>query len=174
MTQQSPVKSILTGSERLLLAAIRNWSRSGGAGDGPGPAPEPVCAAAAAFLALMRDTDPFVVRIRGGNDHRLTLFELQLIYAVSEWRTENQRTAYEVLEWWFPEVLIAEGRARLSRIAEAMDSLGLEARSGEGLRGYFLNRNTGLFGAQPADASVVTLGAPGVPWPGGRRLRLLH
>ena len=54
------------------------------------------------FLNLLNDFDPFAVKTSHVLDPSITLFELQLLYLLSEARKKNILVVKELLNWWFP------------------------------------------------------------------------
>ncbi len=75
------------------------------------------------FIGLLRLNDPFVVNLSSIRDHDVTLFELQLLYAISKIRAGDIRTVDELLKWWLPEDKVKIGRTLLSTVAKAVAEL---------------------------------------------------
>jgi hypothetical protein len=187
MTDQKPMRNVLNAGEGLVLLAIREWrgaspesicsnghGRGGAARGGGRHAPPALADAVGAFLDLLWRCDPFIVRFNPVPNAGLTLFELQLIYALAEWRSGNQPTVHELLAWWVPDSLIAHARALLAEVSEVLDDLQIEFRAGKWVRAHFL----GARDKSSAPGSVVPTGTrlapPGVLWSAGRQTRTMH
>ncbi|MAN81284.1 MAG: hypothetical protein CMM77_03595 [Rhodospirillaceae bacterium] len=187
MTDLTPKRTLLNAGEGLLLLAIRAWrgltpesTRSDGAGrDGSARAearnvPPALADAVAAFLDLLWRSDPFIVRSNPIANNGMTLFELQTIYALAEWRKGNHRTVHELLAWWFPDTQIAYGRALLAEVSEVLDDLGIEFQPSKWVHAHFLGNRP----RQAGSGSVVPTGTrmtpPGVLWAAARANRTLH
>tara|TARA_Y100001960_G_scaffold282525_1_gene316932 strand:- start:2984 stop:3526 length:543 start_codon:yes stop_codon:yes gene_type:complete len=75
------------------------------------------------FIGLLRLNDPFVVKLSSIRNHDVTLFELQLLYAISKMRAGDIRTVDELLKWWLPKDKVKIGRILLSTVAKAVAEL---------------------------------------------------
>ena len=75
------------------------------------------------FIGLLRLNDPFAVNLSSIRDHDVTLFELQLLYAISKMRAGDIRTVDELLKWWLPKDKVKIGRILLSTVAKAVAEL---------------------------------------------------
>lgn len=131
----------LSAEERTVLRAIRHWCRgseSSRARPTDGTTPEAVSVALRQFLSTLRDSDPFALNLRAADDMALTLFELQVIYVLSEHQAGHTGTTAELLDWWFPADLVATGDALLGDIADALERSGIALESGPWIRDYLL------------------------------------
>lgn len=187
MTDLTPKRNLLNAGEGLVLLAIRAWrgctpesTRSEGPGrDGSARAeaqnvPSALADAVGAFLDTLWRNDPFIVRFNPIANNGLTLFELQAIYALAEWRKGNHRTVHELLAWWFPDTQIAHGRALLTEVSEVLDDLGIEFQPSKWVHAHFLGPRP----RRDSPGSVIPTGTrlapPGVLWAARRSNRTLH
>ena len=90
------------------------------------------------FIDLLRETDPFVVKLRPLFDPKTTLFELQLLYAISEKRCGNEKTVSEVLNWWFPPAGVSEAHHILGRIAAVLNEADLKVHTTQQIKEQML------------------------------------
>lgn len=90
------------------------------------------------FLDLLWQADPYIVSLNHRYDYDVTVFELQLLYAVTEARAGNAGTFDELLAWWFPEHQIAEARTSLATVVHILDEEGMPLQSGARLREHIL------------------------------------
>ena len=115
-------------NEILVIRAARRWQRNavGLAEVTPcGQTPVALSKALHGFIFLLWETDPNAVKVRSVRQEAFTIFELQLLYAISEHKFGSPHKVDELLNWWLPENLLDEGRSRLSDIAVALDDLDL-------------------------------------------------
>ncbi|MEX0693263.1 MAG: hypothetical protein WD075_02345 [Rhodospirillales bacterium] len=141
MPNDMPVYNTLTSMETRLVQLMRRFPVDDdhapvAAGDSPVYARLEV--PLMRFLDLLWQADPFIVALNHRYDYDVTVFELQLLYAVNEARAGNVRTINELLAWWFPEHQIAEARASLSTVAHILDEEGMPRQSGARLREHIL------------------------------------
>ena len=189
MTDLKPMKNLLNVGEALVLLAIRDWrgavpessrsdraGRGGSAGAEPHSLPEALGEAVGAFLDLLWQTDPFIVRFNPPATKGLTLFELQTIYVIGEWRAGNRNTVHEILAWWFPDTQIAHGRALLTEVSEVLDDLNVDFRASKWVHAHFLG--LGSDKVRGGGGSKVPTGTrfapPGVLWAAGAASRSIH
>ena len=90
------------------------------------------------FIDLLRDHDPFAVKLRPLFDSKTTLFELQLLYVISEKHCGNEKTVTEVLHWWFPQDSVQIAQEILNDIATALNKAGLKMRTTRQLKARML------------------------------------
>ena len=187
MTDLNPTRTLLNAGESIVLQAIREWrgaspeskassgtGREGAARAGGAQTPAALADAVTAFLDLLWRADPFIVRFNPPTNTGMTLFELQTIYILAEWRAGNHRTVHELLAWWLPNTFIANGRALLTEISEVLDDLDIRFRPSKWVRAHFLGPQR----FNRSGASKVPTGtrvAPaGVLWAADRFSRTLH
>lgn len=152
MTDLTPTRNLLNPGEGLVLTAIREWQgrpesqRDSRAGEGcVGTAsaisgqdvPQELTSAVAAFLDLLWRCDPFTVNFNPLRNKGMTLFELQVVYVLGEWRRGNHATVHELLAWWLPDVLIAHGRALIAEVSEVLDDLEIDYRPSTWVHAHF-------------------------------------
>ena len=112
--------------EIMVVQAVRRWERNAsGLAEVMASGRKPVALAKSlhAFVLLIWETDPNAVKVLPLRDSGLTLFELQVLYLVSEHRSGSPAKVHGLLEWWVPESLLDEARSRLSDIVAALDGL---------------------------------------------------
>lgn len=188
MTDLTPMKTMLNAGEGLVLLAIREWrgaapesirserasGRDGSARAGAQEVPSTLAEAVGAFLDLLWRSDPFIVRFNPVANKGLTLFELQAIYVLAEWRRGNNRTVHELLAWWFPNSQIAHGQALLAEVSEVLDDLGVEFRASKWVHAQFLAPRDRRDGQGSVVPTGTRLAPPGVLWAAGPQSRTLH
>jgi hypothetical protein len=86
------------------------------------------------FIDLLRGQDPFAVKLRPLLDPKATLFEMQLLYAISEKRRGNDKTVAEVLNWWFPQTNVPEAQKILGGIATLLNKAGVKLHTSKQLK----------------------------------------
>jgi hypothetical protein len=67
----------------------------------------------------------------------LRLFEVQLLYAISEQLAGKTMTTSEIIAWWFPVSEQSQARAALQSIGEGLSSAGVSIVSADWVRDYF-------------------------------------
>ena len=67
----------------------------------------------------------------------LRLFEVQLLYAISEQLAGKSTTVAEVVAWWFPASKQVQARETLQTIGDAMRVAGVSVVSADWVRDYF-------------------------------------
>ncbi len=90
------------------------------------------------LLNLIWRNDPFAVDLHRHQDPSVTLFEIQILYGISELRAGNHQTVEELLTWWLPEQDATNGFAMLSTIAGIMDDIGAERRQTDWFRAQII------------------------------------
>ena len=133
--------NVLNGTEITVLRAIRVLNpdaRATAAARSPWSSQDPASLAFLELLSLLFDTDPFIVRLRPAEDAFLTLFELQVLYAVSECNAGNDNTIEELLEWWLPAEKMAFGREKMNNVVNALRRKGIALNCSSRIRNYFL------------------------------------
>lgn len=141
MTEKTKTRAQLSEGEETILQAIRRWRYSAvDLADVKIVGCERICLGGAlrAFMDLLREADPYVVRVNRTTDPSITLFELQLLYILSECREGNSETTTELLDWWFPAGLVANARVLLEDLASTIDTLALAFNSSAWIRDHLL------------------------------------
>ena len=142
MTEKTKTRAQLSEGEETVLQAIRRWRYSAvDLADVKIVGAERVRLAGAVrpFMDLLREADPYVVRVNRTTDPSMTLFELQLLYILSECRAGNSATTTELLDWWFPDRLVANARVLLEDFAFTIDTLALAFNSSAWIRDHLLS-----------------------------------
>ena len=91
----------------------------------------------AVFISFLWRSDPFAVNIGVIFQQELRLFEVQLLYAISEQLAGKSTTVAEVVAWWFPASKQVQARESLQTIGDAMRVAGVSVVSADWVRGYF-------------------------------------
>jgi hypothetical protein len=141
MTNRTITRARLSDGENTVLQAIRRWrSTAVDLADVKAVGPEAIALAVAVrqFMDLLRDADPYVVQVRRTDDEAVTLFELQLLYAIAECRAGNADTTAELLDWWFPIRRVSTAHTLLAELASVVDMLSLTFNSRDWVRGCLL------------------------------------
>ena len=135
------VYNTLSADEAKLIVVIRGFLDRGTA-DASGPADDPlrelIEVPLIQFISFLWRADPYVVKLNQRDDPVVTLFELQVLYAISEARGESEVTVDELLAWWLPQDLIETGRASLITIARLLNDFGMDQQSSDRLREQIL------------------------------------
>ncbi|MEQ8227831.1 MAG: hypothetical protein RIA64_07080 [Rhodospirillales bacterium] len=177
MTDSNPKRNVLNAGEGLVLRAIREWrgatpESTGGHGPdrfsttagGEHNVPPALSAAVDAFLDLLWRCDPFIVNFNPVSNNGMTLFELQAIYALGEWRRGNKHTVHELLAWWFPDVLISHGRSLFAELSEVLDDMGIDFQPSKWVHAHFFGARARGQGAGSVVPTGTRLAPPGVLW----------
>lgn len=141
MTKRTIARAQLNSGETTILQAIRRWRLNAvDLADVKVVGTEAIRLAAAArqFMDLLRDTDPYVIQVKREDEEAITLFELQLLYVISECRIGNTETTTEILDWWFPSRLVANAHALLAELTSVIETLSLEFNSSAWIRDCLL------------------------------------
>ena len=141
MTQKTITRARLNSSETTVLLAIRRWRLTTvDLVDVKVAGPESVRLSSALrqFMDLLRDTDPYVIQVKREDDEAITLFELQLLYVISECRTGNTEATAEILDWWFPVPLVANARTLLTELTSVIETQSLDFHSSAWIRDCLL------------------------------------
>lgn len=141
MTQKTITRSRLNSGETTVLLAIRRWRlKTVDLLDVKLAGPEAVRLASVLrrFMDLLRDTDPYVIQVKREDEEAVTLFELQLLYVISECRTGNTEAITEILDWWFPVRLVAAARTLLTELAAEIETQSLDFHSSAWIRDCLL------------------------------------
>ncbi|MBE90206.1 MAG: hypothetical protein CMM76_12310 [Rhodospirillaceae bacterium] len=135
------VPTTLNADETKLISIMRGFL-DGGSETAPhlkdDPLLEIVEAPLTRFISYIWQSDPYVVKLNKSEDHSVTLFELQLLYAISEARMSNDNTVAELLAWWLPRNLMESGKSVLAMIADLLSDYGMECQSSARLRMHIL------------------------------------
>ena len=86
------------------------------------------------FIDLLRGQDPFAVKLKPLLDPKATLFEMQLLYAISEKRRGNHKAVSEVLNWWFPQANVPEAQEILCGVATLLNKAGVKLHTSKQLK----------------------------------------
>jgi hypothetical protein len=126
----------LTPNEIAVIKSIRQWREF------PGPIPcpilpHPAVEQIAGFVAYLWRVDPYVVDVGSTLDNDLRLFEVQLLYVISEQLAGNSITTSEVLSWWFSNDEQSYARSCLNSICVNMQLSGVAVTAASWVREYF-------------------------------------
>jgi hypothetical protein len=126
----------LEPNEQAVISAIRRWRdypETVSCGVLPRVAREQI----AALVAFLWRSDPFAVKVGMVFDRELRLFEVQLLYAISEQLAGKTMTTSEIIAWWFPVTEQSQARAALQSIGVGLSSAGVSIVSADWVRDYF-------------------------------------
>lgn len=73
------------------------------------------------FIDLLIDFDPFAARFSHVLDPSMTLFELQMLYLLSEARKKNILAVKELLNWWFPLDVFSQALLIINDIVDILN-----------------------------------------------------
>ena len=90
------------------------------------------------LLKLLWEHDPFLVNLCRPGDPNVSVFELQLLYAIAAQRGGHSTIVSEVLAWWLPQRGLNAAKRQLSKIAGILDQTGMAAQSIERLKAHIL------------------------------------
>lgn len=90
-----------------------------------GPSPIALRNALHSLMSLIWETDPAAVKLHRAGDTHLSLFEMHLLYVISEHGHGSGETVDELLDWWFPKRLFEASKACLADIRTVLDGLDL-------------------------------------------------
>ena len=90
------------------------------------------------LIWLVRECDPFVVNLNHLNDRTVSIFELQVLYAIASFRCGREKATIEVLNWWLPSVKIEKALCLVQTITFILDEIEIETPSPEKLSEYML------------------------------------
>ena len=126
----------LEPNEQAVISAIRRWREF------PETVPCSVLPRAAreqiaALIAFLWRSDPYAVKVGMAFEKELRLFEVQLLYAISEQLAGQTMTTSEIIAWWFPASEQTQARAALLSIGEALSAAGVSIVSADWVRDYF-------------------------------------
>ena len=88
-----------------------------------GPSPISLRRALHSLMSLIWETDPAAVKLHRAGDTHLSLFEMHLLYVISEHVHGSGDTVDELLDWWFPRRLFDASKACLADIRAVLDDL---------------------------------------------------
>ena len=126
----------LEPNEQAVISAIRRWRdypETVSCGVLPRVAREHI----AALVAFLWRSDPFAVKVGTVFERELRLFEVQLLYSISEQLAGKTMTTSEIIALWFPASEQSQARAALQSIGEALSSAGVSIVSADWVRDYF-------------------------------------
>ena len=90
------------------------------------------------LLKLLWEHDPFLVDLCRPGDPNVSVFELQLLYAIAARRGGHSTIVSEVLAWWLPQRALNAATKHLSKIAGILDQAGMATQSIERLKAHIL------------------------------------
>ena len=90
------------------------------------------------LLKLLWEHDPFLVDLCRPGDPNVSVFELQLLYAIAARRGGHSAIVSEVLAWWLPQRGLNAATRQLSTIASILDQTGVAVQSIERLKAHIL------------------------------------
>ena len=90
------------------------------------------------LLKMLWQYDPFLVDLCQPGDSNVSVFELQLLYAIAARRGGYTPIVNEVLAWWLPQSALDTAMRRLSTIAGTLDQVGMATQSIERLKAHIL------------------------------------
>ena len=90
------------------------------------------------LLKILWQYDPFLVDLCQPGDSNVSVFELQLLYAIAARRDGYSTIVNEVLAWWLPQNAMNAATRQLSTIASILDQAGMAAQSTERLKAHIL------------------------------------
>ena len=90
------------------------------------------------LIWLVQESDPFVVRLKHPNDETVSIFELQVLYAIESFRCGRKDTTVEVLNWWLPSVKIETALCLIGTITHILDEIEIETPRPDRLSRYIL------------------------------------
>ena len=127
----------LSSNEAAVIRAIRQWREV----REPIQCPDNLSAEAieniAAFVAYLWRTDPYAVNAGSIGDNELRLFEVQLLYVISEQLAGNTNITSEILDWWFALDQQSYARTYLNSICLSMQLAGISVMSSGWVQEYF-------------------------------------
>lgn len=139
MPNDMPVYDTLTSAETRLVQVMRRYLFED---DGAAPLEPPAFSRVEPplhrFIDLLWRTDPYAVDLNHRFDFEVSVFELQVLYAIAEERAGHARTVNELMAWWFPDDLIPEGRASLATAARILEEEHVPRQSTARLREHLL------------------------------------
>ena len=92
----------------------------------------------ARLINLLLEVDPFVVKLLPPFEPAKTLFEIQLLYVISEARQHNIEIVRSILYWWFPDPIVPEAERLIHQIAGALNKSGTTIGSTQLLKNLIL------------------------------------
>ena len=90
------------------------------------------------LLKLLWQYDPFLVDLHQPSDPNVSVFELQLLYAIAARRGGHSTIVNEVLAWWLPQSAQNAALRQLTAIVDTLDQTGMAAQSIERLKAHIL------------------------------------
>ena len=135
MPEETMTLDRLTPNEVAVIKAIRQWRKF------PETIPCAILTAETAdqiagFVSYLWRTDPYAVNVGSVLDKDLRLFEVQLLYVISEQMAGNNLTTSEILAWWFANDEQGCARASLNSICVQMQLAGVAVSAASWIRGH--------------------------------------
>ena len=90
------------------------------------------------LLKILWQYDPLLIDLCRPGDPNVSVFELQLLYAIAAQRGGHSTIVSEVLAWWLPQRGLNTAKRQLSTIAGILDQTGMAAQSIERLKAHIL------------------------------------
>ena len=100
------------------------------------------------LIWLVQESDPFVVNLKHPNDDTVSIFELQVLYAIESYRCGREKTTIEVLNWWLPSVKIETGICLVGTITHILDEIEIETPRPDRLSRYILGLTKAKLGKE--------------------------
>ena len=79
-----------------------------------------------------------MVSLNNLNDNTVSVFELQVLYAIESFRCGREKTTIEVLNWWLPSVKVDKALCLLRAITYILDEIEIETPQPDRLIRYIL------------------------------------
>lgn len=126
----------LTPNEVAVISAIRQWRKFPKTIPCP-ILPREVAEQIAGFVSYLWRRDPYAVNVGQSGENDLRLFEVQLLYVISEQLAGNLLTTSEILAWWFAADEQTYARASLDSVCVNMQLAGVAVTASSWIRDYF-------------------------------------
>ena len=131
----------LKPNERAIILAIRRWQKP------PDSYFCPILSSAiykdiSIFITILEYKDPFAINVSQVFEQEFQIFEVQLLFAISEQLAGNTSVVSELLAWWFAASDQDHAFACLKRIAHSMESLSVTLKSVNWIQNYFYSKTS--------------------------------
>ena len=100
------------------------------------------------FLFVLKQNDPFVVNLLPYGEVAVSVFELQVLYAVASCRKGDMKTVEALLSWWLPAKPKSIAKVLLLKMAQILDIQGFAQVSPIKLQSLILKLITKRIGRQ--------------------------
>jgi hypothetical protein len=132
----------LKPNERAIIIAIRRWQELQISVSCP-ILSRAICKKISIFITFLERTDPFVIKTGSLFEQELQIFEVQLLYVLSEQQAGNRRIISELVPWWFASSDQAHAHKCIEEISLMMKSLSVNLKSEIWIKEYFYNKTFG-------------------------------